>query len=110
MTNTLTGRQVDALIDAFYDADLDTADLRLDYSGRGMFGRRCVGYTGDNPIRAAFELATVIAAEGDGEPTIDDVRGALENLGTPCSDAMGLGTIWYWPSVAADEQHCRAHT
>ncbi|MEK7414226.1 MAG: hypothetical protein AAB263_13005 [Planctomycetota bacterium] len=53
--------------------------LRLDYSGRGMFGAQCLGIVCDDP-------EDVIAEVG--------VKGAR-------TDSMGKSVIVYWPSITA---------
>lgn len=55
-------------------------DVRYDYSGRGMFGKQCLGIVCDNP-QAAIEEA---ASRG--------LRGAEV-------DSMGRQSIVYWRSV-----------
>lgn len=54
----------------------------LDYSGRGMFGKRCVGIVTAEPSRIIEEAA----ARG--------IRGAR-------TDSMGRSTIVYWPDISA---------
>ncbi len=55
--------------------------FREKYSGRGMYGRTCVGIVTDSP-------EDVIADAG--------IRGAH-------TDDMGLSTIVYWPSLSLDK-------
>lgn len=75
-------------------------EVRIRYSGRGMYGAHCVGYVGDDPALFAFDLAVVVAGlEWSEDTTPGDLRDELENLGSPCSDGMGLSTIWYWTRV-----------
>ena len=57
--------------------DVNSLDFVPNYSGRGMFGRICVGIVCDNPNH-------VIAALG--------IQGAK-------TDNMGLQTIVYWPKI-----------
>jgi hypothetical protein len=49
------------------------------YSGRGMFGRQCVGVSGRT-------VASVL-------------RDVPREFGEPHTDNMGMGVIAYWPSV-----------
>ena len=86
---TLTEQQLDAVTNAAYEAD---ADLRS-YSGRAMFGQRCVALAIDSTknLTAFFihltlrdhDLATLMSRE---------IR----------MDQLGLGEIAYWPSLTAD--------
>ncbi len=50
------------------------------YSGRGMFGRHCMGIVGDSD-------SEILSAVG--------IRGASV-------DNMGLSVIVYWPSIVSD--------
>lgn len=82
------------------------------YSGRGMYGATCVGVVADDPILFAFDLALLVYrhdSDGDltdiyaGELRPGDLRDELEHVGAPCSDSMGLSTIWYWTRVTVAE-------
>ena len=79
-------------------------NIRTDYSGRGMWGIECLGYTGPEAVLFAFDLANLIAERDVVEPDIDDVRQALVDLGDPKSDDIGTGTVWYWPTVQTEVQ------
>lgn len=59
-------------------------DLRTDYSGRGMYGTRCVGIVGPNPL----EIVEAVASQ-------TDLRGAQQ-------DSMGRDAIVYWPGLSAE--------
>lgn len=83
-------------------------EIRTDYSGRGMYGRTCVGYCGDSPFGFVLLLAAQIAnADGDYHhwdqvpaDRLEDVIGELES--EVCRDSMGRSTIWYWPTIQAE--------
>lgn len=64
----------------FEELDLEPA-VRLDYSGRGMFGTRCIGVDLDE---SAGSREAVIHACGK------------VGLPVPKTDCMGLGYIIYW--------------
>ena len=69
----------------------DAGDIEMSvrpYSGRGMYGKECVGVEVDD----IFTLALALGDANNGN--ID-----LFQLGTPRSDSMGLGTIYYWPRL-----------
>lgn len=66
-------------------------DFRTDYSGRGMYGKTCVGVTGDTAKLVHFVLLV-------GEKDLDF---ALDNLTNMSQDSMGLDTIFYWPQLNA---------
>ena len=68
----------------------------ISYSGRGMYGKQCVGVTGDigDVIRFILEVVPAIddyAADGTYREEWFNVR----------SDDFGRDTIFYWPGVRA---------
>ncbi len=97
----ITQEDVDTLAQFVDEYDPDDA-FRTDYSGRGMFGSTCFGYVGEDVSLVSFELAVVIAHLNNGgdEPSLDDIRSAMADLGSPRTDSMGRSTIYYWPNVS----------
>jgi len=75
------------LIQAIEDAEFTPRS----YSGRGMYGRTCVGFTADgSPFQAAVALS--LALQDDGLiPELESLHSA--------TDAMGFGIIIYFPGV-----------
>lgn len=75
--------------------DLDSGDVRRDYSGRGMYGASCVGLVVDVP-----DVVIGVALR-----EIFDEDEAWELARAACSDSMGRSTIVYFPGlvVAQDE-------
>lgn len=76
----------EALVRAIEDCDLTPRS----YSGRGMYGRKCVGVTIDRdsdwtPFALGAELALLLGDE------VRDLRS--------CMDGMGLDTILYFPNA-----------
>lgn len=70
------------------------------YSGRGMYGKECLGFSIDGRTSAAqfaFKLAIELTAAGE-EFAIDDLldRGWSQ-------DSMGMGTIVYVPGFKWEE-------
>jgi hypothetical protein len=88
MTTTLTTEQIETIQDLA--SEIDGAELRS-YSGRGMYGKQCLGIDMDS-MTDAFRFALMIDDE--------DLTVALSN---PCFDSMGLGIIVYFPNVEAPE-------
>jgi hypothetical protein len=88
MTTTLTTEHIDTIQDLI--SDIDGAELRS-YSGRGMYGKQCLGIDMDS-MADAFRFALMVEDE--------DLTVALSN---PCFDSMGLGIIVYFPNVEAPE-------
>lgn len=75
-------------------------ELNLDvrfYSGRGMFGGECVGFTTDNEIYDCVQLA--LALQSDGFEETDNLQ-LFQNLAT---DSMGRSVIVYFPRVKWSE-------
>lgn len=75
------------------------------YSGRGMFGKCCVGVPvqrgqrGTLLLGLGFEAARINSAASAAADAPLDVARLGESLR---SDALGLGEILYWPSMAWD--------
>lgn len=67
-------------------------DPRRAYSGRGMFGKECVGLTTENSF--ANTIADLVEGCSNLEEAAELVRGAR-------SDNLGLSTVIYWPDVQA---------
>ena len=61
------------------------ANVREQYSGRGMYGKNCVGIVTSNPVEV-IELAAQVG-----------ITGAK-------MDSMGMDTIVYWPKIQFVEE------
>lgn len=88
MTITLSTDQMYEIASA---ADIDSENVRSDYSGRGMYGKECIGFDLDRNADMLRLGAAIIAVlgEDEGSQVISDVS----------TDSMGLGMIAYFPSV-----------
>lgn len=87
----------DALADAVYRAELDEDAIYADYSGRAMYGSKCLGIVTDRPSEAGVVVLELLDAKViDG----DDARSMLRGART---DSLGLSTITYWPAVTVME-------
>ena len=75
------------ICDAIRNAGLEPRD----YSGRGMYGKECLGFTTDNEIADCVNIALTLAP-GD----VIDAAALFNNSRT---DSMGRSTIVYFPSV-----------
>jgi hypothetical protein len=83
-------------------ADCFNARVRT-YSGRGMFGERCVALDVsqyENPYQIVFELGREAEARN-----LSEYDCAI--LAKPSQDSMGYGTVLYWPSIAPNEEVLR---
>jgi len=78
------------LTEMFEEAGID---FRPDYSGRAMYGRKCIAVEGASLTEV---LAEVVAA-------CEDVETAALLIRDARYDQMGLGIIIYWPSIRAPE-------
>lgn len=71
------------------------------YSGRGMYGERCLAVSMDAEERP-FKIAADVA-----EYLLDDIGGMSESekkeiiraFRVACTDSLGLGSILYFPRV-----------
>jgi hypothetical protein len=80
----------------------EDAELRpvLSYSGRGMYGVRCIGIEGRPGDLVKFLLQ--VAPQLDSK--FEEFEGVLDyspEWETLASNSMGHDTIYYWPNVKA---------
>jgi len=84
-----------------YSGD-ETGHVYLRYSGRGMYGRECLGVVGGLSDLIKFVIAVY-----------DDWRSYPENwpkgfipgqLDSPVTDSMGRESIYYWPAIRVGEE------
>jgi len=81
------------------------ADYTVDYSGRCMYGERCVSVDFDTPAQLAILFVDLMAyADGSWNQTLiaqykQLIIAAAYNLKT---DSMGLGEVAYWPAFNTD--------
>ena len=73
--------------------------LRTNYSGRGMYGKSCIGFVTDlSPFSLGLELALFLNRE-DRTEMVDTFSQTRVN-----EDSMGLSNIIYFPSRQVEEQ------
>jgi hypothetical protein len=89
----LTDEQVDLLEEAAWNNG-NEGDVRYDYSGRGMYGKKCVGL--DVPSVRTAVKTLVALAESDSD-LASDLAGAWTQ------DSMGLGVIVYFPGFTVKD-------
>ena len=70
----------------------------IKYSGRGMFGEKCIGIICNDPLNILMELIVYITDNYD--YTGEQIK---ENLGKPEWDDMGLEKILYFPFMELDK-------
>lgn len=101
MTITVTPAQL-AEIENMFDVDIED-EVRTDYSGRGMFGRSCLAYTGGSPTEFTAALALVILQSRGGEEGAWELFEVIGEIGDGSHDSMGRGSITYWPHITVTE-------
>lgn len=69
------------------------------YSGRGMYGKQCLGVDIDTNTNVFEFIADLIDAANCASEHDDHLSVVLEALRGSRTDSMGLGQIIYWPSV-----------
>lgn len=74
-------------------------DLRADYSGRAMFGQRCIALTGHVGDLLRY-VATCQRAADELDPDRQELPDALANAVRV--DNMGHEHIFYFPGIALD--------
>ncbi len=75
---------VDIIRELIETLEAEGLDVRTDYSGRCMYGARCLGVTVDHS-GAIFQLGQLLHE--------------FDWLGEPRTDNMGRDVIVYWPDV-----------
>ena len=78
--------------------DINELSLRKSYSGRYMYGSRCIGIYCEKPLLTLAELLAYIV-DNDEEMTGKDV---LDILGEPKMDTMALDYILYFPELTME--------
>jgi hypothetical protein len=89
------------------DADLEPRD----YSGRGMYGKKCLGFVierNDSPLRAFGGMLASLSSL-NGARVKSDLSDLSELMLEACEDSMGLGTIVYFPKVKWDDAYTDPH-
>lgn len=81
---------LDVIHDAMDNAGIERANLRTDYSGRMMYGERCMGISVTYVSEILRFAAHLGAADADlADDLMDNTR----------SDSLGKSdTIYYWPA------------
>jgi hypothetical protein len=80
------------------------------YSGRGMFGDCCVGFSGDNTPAVMFYLGNILAElKADDNPNEswtdwleDNYHGLCDAFTRATADSLGKGTIVYFKGLKVE--------
>ncbi len=96
-TTTLQQRLKDAVENMGGDAD--EVSFYNGYSGRGMYGRKCVGITGSmgDCLSVLGELIKEAKEEAGFDDMVDTLLGFRQ-------DSMGRDVILYWPELEDIEE------
>lgn len=71
-------------------------DVRDDYSGRGMFGDRCIAVCGNLGDLIRFIRTVVVNMVTEDDDPVDLLDDLAESAR---QDSMGTGTVYYFPGV-----------
>lgn len=63
------------------------------YSGRGMYGGKCISITTGDILLTLLELSDYLHNNG--------IESATDTLGSPCMDSMGMDKVVYFPDCEA---------
>lgn len=74
--------------------------VHRDYSGKFMFGRTCFGISGSGNVLTQFYIAIHDLSFDD--EFEEEVSVFWNREIEPCSDSLGLDTIWYFPQVQVE--------
>lgn len=96
--------QFEKILDIIENAGFEPQD----YSGRAMYGNRCLGITCDNPVSMIAKILSEALQTLSSEPlSIDQVVSEFEDLArqleSPRMDNMGLDIIVYWPHISWED-------
>lgn len=65
------------------------------YSGRGMYGRKCLAVSDDCPTDVIVNVAVDMLENFDSGEAIE----VLESLRGACQDSLGMSMVIYWPNL-----------
>ncbi|MGW5267169.1 hypothetical protein ACWEQ4_00825 [Rhodococcus sp. NPDC003994] len=107
MSISFTAAQLESAADAVADLTGNEVELRLDYSGRGMYGRTCVGVVDRNGAAATLFLIKLAeqAVEADKDSFYLDtlLEWVAEAMEGQSRDSMGYDVITYWTRLSCSD-------
>lgn len=71
--------------------------FRSDYSGRCMYGRKCIGFIVESINEGFYAIAEITERLAD-----EEIQNISQKLGSICYDNMGMNYIIYFPKLNAD--------
>lgn len=88
------------------EAILDRVPDTRSYSGRGMYGKECLGVVDSDSFEVIGDVVAALHKSGlvNGEDgfAVDDLTSFIKSAN---QDSMGLDTIVYWPSLEYHEEY-----
>lgn len=90
----------------FKEAIEDAGYSVRSYSGRGMYGKSCLGFEtsrGQSAVRATAEIMGTLSDICQYEDDLE-ISDFVEMFGDVEEDSMGLGMIIYFPDISWDEE------
>jgi hypothetical protein len=81
-----------------YVSEIDPEHVRLNYSGRYMYGKKCPGITGSAEFGRFMAAAGIIERDQDDNKDSDQVH-SLELADDVVTDDMAGDTIFYFPGL-----------
>lgn len=101
-TLTISTSELDTLTDIL---NINSDDIRTDYSGRGMYGTTCLGIVLSDvtPIQLGVALVEALTADPDDMGQVESAWEAAADIARRArTDSMGLGSIVYFPGVTVE--------
>ena len=92
------------------EIEIKSGTIRLDYSGRGMYGVSCLGIVMDRSEISAFkmdfvdEVADIVGGHYD-KDTKDLFKRTKSAMRSPSADSMGLSMIEYYTSLKVPSEY-----
>ena len=92
------------------EIEIKSGTIRLDYSGRGMYGVSCLGVVMDRSEISAFkmdfvdEVADIVGGSYD-KDTKDLFKRTKSAMRSPSADSMGLSMIEYYTSLKVPNEY-----
>lgn len=91
------------LLQQVIEAQDDYALEFRSYSGRGMYGRECLGTVHENAVQCALQIAQAAFALASEVQLHIEYEHLLETLSRARIDSMGMSIIVYWPDIAWED-------
>ncbi len=89
----LTPEQMQILLDFANDLE---AQIRFNYSGRGMYGKECVGFITNMSVAVFCMKLAIILCQNHNQSIL-----AVDLANNVKTDNMGKDTIVYFPGITA---------